>query len=728
MPRPTKGQTQDEFISEYVSSSEAIKKYPDKSQRLAIAYSLWRQHKKECYVKPYEVKESDNGDIVVKGYIATTHLDSGFLDETRQVYVRDRISKEALERWAEDINSGNPRANKVSVNHKREPHVAGVGLKGSAHVDKLPDGQYGLWVETLVDRTRPDFEEIKYRIDKGLLDSYSIEFSTKDSSTGRYMEGAVRENSIGDGIIRTLLPGTQLEGWTLASQPMNEYAIMIKEFIVNHKEEPKVNEIEEKKKKAAEEEEDETPDEVAKKGAKPAKANNTDLYGNPVAVGPTARKAGKEISDEDYNLLIEKKKKKELEAKEAMIRDAVKKELKEIKIENKVAHDNPEAPMETKESKMFREALTSKTDLSAQFKMAARFCEAKGMIDSFGVKPSSRESLGKKYFSTNGSKLEFKGLGVTTNQNSDTDYLLSAAELADSFDPVIYNALNQQTVTWNILNKDDYSNKGNNQVQFVLKTVANASTAAYTGNAVSTGQVTRLKLETKFKKYQVGVEVDGDMIAAARGGPIGDVFAQEVMDSTIDLLSFMNKDLFGTSGAETDAKVIGFKYIADSGSYTTLYNLTRSSTNKLSPDSAANTYINQASARISLTNLRKAYENAVVDGSMLQNLVFVTHPTQVNLFRGIYDAAQRPVPTSSRFGFEGRPEIDGIPIFADKDCANSDWYLLDLDSHRVAIWVPPTLEMLGKDADSQKGFIKAYWCTYYRNPRRLVNIYGCATS
>ena len=106
----------------------------------------------------------------------------------------------------------------------------------------------------------------------------------------------------------------------------------------------------------------------------------------------------------------------------------------------------------------------------------------------------------------------------------------------------------------------------------------------------------------------------------------------------------------------------------------------------------------------------------------------MTNHTQADLFRGIYDSIQRTVPTSSRFGFEGRPEFDGIPIFEDKDCGSTDWYLVDLDSTRVAIWVPPTLEMLGKDADSQKGFIKCYWALYCRAPRRLVQIYGCATS
>jgi hypothetical protein len=108
--------------------------------------------------------------------------------------------------------------------------------------------------------------------------------------------------------------------------------------------------------------------------------------------------------------------------------------------------------------------------------------------------------------------------------------------------------------------------------------------------------------------------------------------------------------------------------------------------------------------------------------------VFICDYTQGDKFRAIYDALQRSVPTSSRFGFTGRPEFDGIAIFEDKDASSGVWTLVDLESHRIGVWVPPTLEMLGKDSDSQKGFIKSYWCTYNRRPRALVQIYNCATS
>jgi hypothetical protein len=350
-------------------------------------------------------------------------------------------------------------------------------------------------------------------------------------------------------------------------------------------------------------------------------------------------------------------------------------------------------------------------------------------LDWQGAHTSSAESREYKSFGTNGTKLEYKGLGITTNQNTDTDYLQSSAELQDVYDPVIYNALNQSTLTWNLLAKDDYSKKGNNKVQFTLKTAANTTASFYTGNAVSTGNVTRLKYETKFKKLQVGVSVDGDMIAAARGGPVSDVFAQEVMDSTLDMLAVLNAALFAEVGLETASAIIGFEYITDSAGNTTLYNLTRSDTNKLSPDTATDTYIDGGSATITMANLRKAVRQAVVEGASKANLVWITSPTQGDMLRNSMDDLRRLLsPKDTTFGFTTDLAPDGIPVFEDKDCNTDDWWLVDLETHRVAIWIPPTIEKLGKSADSEDAFIKTYLATYNRAPRRMVQIYGNATS
>lgn len=667
--------------------------------------------KKELFsnVFGYESKELDSqGNFIVSGLIATTHLDSGWYDTERDTWVRDRIAPETLQAWAAEINAGNPRANKASINHVREKVVAGVGIKDSASVVTLTDGEKGLFVKTLVDKTKENFDVTKYRVDNGLLDSFSIEYMSKDPMTGEYLPGAVKEEKKNEGIIRTLLPATNLEGWTLASQPMNEYAIMIKEIF-------KSKEI--KEEIIMTETKTDAPVVLEHKEA-PLSAEQAEL----IRLGKEAKE--KAVASAKVNEMQEFKTsfKKELIS-----------ELKQMEPEKKVKADNPEKEMI--EFKEFKESLTpGKMSVSSQVKIAGKLSDKLGFTahGEISKKTSSVEQrIGKYQIEIKESPLkswiEFKGLGVTTNQNTDTDYLQSTAELSDVYDPVIYNALYQPTVTWNLLRKEDYSNKGNNQVQFALKTAANTTAAAYTGNAVNTGVVTRLKFQTKFKKYAVGVEVDGDTIAAARGGPIGDVFGLEVADSTVDLLQVMNQALFANVGLETAAGVIGFAYITNQASNTTLFNLTRSTANKLNADAAADIYINGNSADVDFANLRNAVEQARKEGALMSNLVFITHMRQANKIKQKLMAMQRYVPTSGRVGFEGMLDFDGIPVFEDKDCTNTDIWLVDLETHKIAIWVPPTLEMLGKDADSQKGFIKCYWATFNRAPRRLVQIYSNAT-
>jgi len=693
--------------------------------------SVKRKESMFSAVHGLEIKEEP--DFITKGYIATSHVDGGFFDSTRDVYVRDRVPKDTLDKWAIDINDGNPRANKVSVHHVREPVVAGAGIPGTARVDALPDGEYGLYVDSVIDKTKESFEDTKYRVDKGLIDSFSIEFHTRDPATGEYMPGAVHEEVRGDGsILRTLLPKTQLDGYTLASRPMQENAIMFKEVkeylnsrIVEENKSKKNMEDSEKMSKEDKNKLDVTPEpQDVPEESKPEVEADTDVEDT------TSDEEKKELKEYRAYKEMKTNEKKITETKE-MIKGELKKALEAIPVENKVQKNTDN--IEMKEFVEYKELFNKDSTLSIreQFRVAGRFAEAKGLLGPDLRQISTPTTAESRAYSietkgADGRHIEFKGLGITTNQGS--DYYLSAAELNDIFDPIVYNALNQKTTTWNLLPKDDFSNKGNNMVQFVLKTVANPSAGAFTGNAVTLGNITRAKYQTKFKKYQVGVEVDGDMIAAARGGPIGDAFAQEIMDSTDDLMSVLNLALFAESGAETDAEVLGFEYIADSAGNTTLYGQTRSSANYLSPASAADTFIDGASANLSIDNLRAAKRQSVENGSKLDNLVYIGSPIQGDKLRGIYDAAHRLVPTSSKFGFEGMMSFDGIPFFEDKDCGDDDVWLIDLETHRVAIWIPPTLEMLGKDSDSVKGFIKTYFAVYNRAIRRLVMIYDNATS
>jgi len=44
MPKPEKGETKDAFISRFMSDERMEKEYPDKEQRAAVAFDMWRKN------------------------------------------------------------------------------------------------------------------------------------------------------------------------------------------------------------------------------------------------------------------------------------------------------------------------------------------------------------------------------------------------------------------------------------------------------------------------------------------------------------------------------------------------------------------------------------------------------------------------------------------------------------------------------------------------------------
>jgi len=681
-----------------------------------------------CSVSGFEVKELE-GCFHVEGLVATSHVDN--VDKEEGVYIPDRIPRETLDSFAHQINT-NRDARVMGVHHS-EGHPYAAEYFGEADVDKTParvieltDGEHGLFVDTKLLKNDPKTPEIIEDFRNGKLNSFSITYDTDGFQTTDF-------DWVGDRLVRSLLPGTRLAGYTAASNPKNPNAITTSYGFKEFKEMvgmEQLNTMEVKKMSKIEVKEEETVQETQEEPSSP------EAEPQPSAEVTEPSKEEAVPTEETKEFMTWKANKKELEEKELLNKTAEKiasNVIGKMELKEKVLRDNKptaDAKEVSFEVKAFREVLEApgKLELKEQFRRAADVCDSM-KLDWRTSTTSACESREYKSFSVNGTNLEFKSLGVTTNQNSDTDYLQSSAELQDVYDPVIYNAINQETVAWNLLAKDDFSKKGNNQVQFTLKTAANASATFYVGNSVSTDNVTRLKYQTKFKKLQVGVSVDGDMIAAARGGPVSDVFAQEVMDSAVDMLAVLNAALFAEVGLESASAVIGFEYITDSAGNGTLYNLTRSSTNKLSPDSAGETFIDQGSTIISMANLRAAIRQAVLEGANERNLVFITHHIQADLYKGKFDDSRRMLTAADTdFGFKTDVFVDSIPIFRDKDCNTDDWFLVDLETHRAGVWIPPTLEKLGKNADSEDAFIKTYFAIYNRAPRRMVQIHTCATS
>lgn len=670
---------------------------------------------KYAYGGILEIKSLDE-DLIVKGYIATTHRDSG----------NDVITKDALLLWAKEINIGLPRANKVTYHHDREDvRVVGVGIKGTARVEELPDGEFGLYVETKVNRTHPFADIIEYEYKNGMLDSFSIEYATPSGAKEDLSE-------------RTLDENTTLLGWTLASRPMNDNAVMIKEMITIHTS----GSVGQGAKEETQMGEEKSEIDALKEQLKELQSQMTKLQYK-------EEEAQKKPEDEEESDDESEKKTQdgEQEEKEKAREEALTKEISEVKELIKSIKETKDAKMdnEKKESgvrveyKEFADNVNKRVGYKEAAHYVGQYLSSRGLngkedfSDLALTKENSIGELQQKVIikSVEGKEVvEFKALSVGDNENSNyvnatSTIGLSQAELQDVVMPVIFNALNESTVTWDLLAKDVGGSDGSNRVTFVLKT---ANTGAYfsTGNAIVTTQVGRTKYTTEYKKLYIGGAVDGDLQVYSKGGPFGEALALEMADRAIALKVKANQALFDeNAGQAGEAAPLGIPAITDSSGNTSIYNTTRTAANKLAPDAAGDTYVD-GSGGLTEALMRNAIEQATTDGSDLNDLIFVGTPAVINKYKALFDGRERLVPYSDRAGFKNAPDYEGVPLFADKDSKASSLFLIDKRALRIKIVQPMTTELLGKRSDSHEFFMKMYYAVFCTAPRRLVEVYSIA--
>ena len=471
----------DRFMSNFPTSGEFLfQRFIEKKGLNTLLPLPKKMESKEfkCNVIGVEIKEDDKC-FHVEGLIATSHLDNA--GEQDGSDIPDRIPKETLESFADQINS-NQGARIMGAHHSEGTNqnpiyrewIDSIGANdlvnnstgaeyfGEADVSVTParvmtlvDGEYGLFVDTKLLKSDPMTPNIIEGFQSGHFNSFSITYDTEGFQTTDFEKD-------GDGLVRVLLPETRISGYTAASNPVNVHAIStghgFKEFkeLINH---TQLN-LKEVKKMDKKEVKEEVAEVVAEsEETKPEEAASA------VEEVAESEAGSDEPSDDEVAELKEfrayKANKKTLEEKEALEKKAeviAGKIIGKMEVKEKVLRDNNVATSEkvSLEMKEFMEARdnTKTLEIKQQFSRAGALCESIN-LDWQRSTTSMAESREYKSFGIVGRNLEYKGLGITTNQNTDTDYLQSSAELQDVYDPIIYNALNQATLTWNILAKDE---------------------------------------------------------------------------------------------------------------------------------------------------------------------------------------------------------------------------------------------------------------------------------
>jgi len=742
----------------------ALKTYDgDKGKASAAAWAAAEKagwHKKgDSWVhgKELENKFSSNlqfkeesGAFVTSGFIATTHPDNASKSDLGTV--GDILDESVIDKIVYVMNNnedlGKLYAPLASYRHdwmkQGDASLPPAGItQGPAEKRRTEDGHWGAWVNTEVLKTHPDYEKIIYDVQHKVLPGYSIEYETTDYDVVNLNGDKYRHIKDLDfygyayAQARTIAnPQAQIKkmGW----KEIKEQMVVV---LANGEEE----EEKEEKKEISNSKEDGDMEE-----------KKEEVKTEKVEVKEVKVEAPKFSEEEMKEFLAFKDAKKDLEKKELL-----KKEIKEelVKLMPKVIpalNTGTDKKVEVKELKSFNDSLKT-GNLSLMYKEASvlvnKMREMK-MLNGILVngKPSIVDEMKHQEFKclTDGTsklsnslemkELEMKGDGLETDTNkADSSwtygtYYQSPVELNDIYSPIIQRHLNDATVTWNLLQKEDWSSYS--AIRFRAETAANATAAGRAEgtdfSTLYTGYAKRDKFLQPFCYYYVLVRVTGPELALSEApGGIGDIYSKEISAATKDLAVVLNKAIIGTGDGTSEAASLGFEGLI-LGATGTLYgrNIATYTTLK-------STKTNKSSAHIKVSDIRAMVRLACgFDASSLAasnaqeaDLVIITSGTQYDFLRNEMTGLLKGEPPLNNIAV-GVPSfsIDNVPIVRDPNVNADDAFLIDRSHTKVAIKVPASYTEAASDSDWRGGFIKIYFNLYSDAPANNVWYYGFATS
>jgi len=744
---------------------------------------------------PFEYKE-EKDRFISEGFIATTHPDRARDPNGRwkgDIITEEMIDKIVDTINNNTMPEAKYCSYRHDWIKQDNPSLPPAGIAMSAEKRETGDGHYGAWVTTEHLKTFPDYDTLVYDIEHKVIPGYSIEYNTKDfdliNVNGDPYRLLKEFDFYGYGFANARLQSNPKA--TITSYSYKE----LKELINKSKmEELKMQKAEKKEEDVPSEPEDkpeEQPEEMKEKKSVETKIEVKEFtvskedfdYLQKLRTTEMKEKSNKEIKE-----LIEAEIKERIKA--PLINPDKKLEMKELEVFKKSATVEYKELDEgykhaTSEGQFAMDSHMGKAQklnsaVTKQYKEAAQLCKKleqsgipvtknwKEMSESGMVNAYAKERLSQfdvagdictgnefAYSPFAGTRLEAKesywstletkgtyGLGAfnTTNTNVNlTDaswtygsYYQSPVELNDIYGPALINHLNDQTVTWGKLKKENWS--GRSQIQFRARTGRNA-TATGTSEGTEytlasfTSYVSKDRFQQPFCYYHVLVAVTGQMIQLAQApGGMGDVWGIEMENSMKDLVKALNAAIISTGDGTSESASLGFEGLI-LGTTGTLYgrNIATYTTLKSHKESYG--------ARLTLDEMRLMIEKVTGGDTTITNsnanvsdLVFFCHPTQARIMKSIFQNLQRTVPTSARIGYEGAIDVDGVPVFQDPAMNTDDLFLIDTAHTKLAINLGPTVEYLPIAFDGKAGHIKIYFNLYSDAPSNNYWAHTLATS
>ena len=165
------------------------------------------------------------------------------------------------------------------------------------------------------------------------------------------------------------------------------------------------------------------------------------------------------------------------------------------------------------------------------------------------------------------------------------------------------------------------------------------------------------------------------------------------------MMNTINSDILTSSTTPAEGEPYTFETtIKTSGN---LYGRSLSTYPKLQAASVTNAN----DVPLTLERMRKMIDDVKARGAGTDELVFICHYTQSRKFKTLIQNIQRTVPTSARVGFEGRPELDGVPVFEDFQANTDDLWLISLKHTKFGMKKAPTYVEFGLTQMRRNGVV-----------------------
>ncbi|MHA1827944.1 MAG: hypothetical protein ACTSX6_04770 [Candidatus Heimdallarchaeaceae archaeon] len=422
------------------------------SEIYAIAVAQWKKSHggkapdnkeiefKLCSIGKFEMKEEDEKYISC-GYIATTHPDRA--ENPEMGWDGDILPEEMIDKIVDTINNaqstGVPEARYASYRHdwlrQKDPTLPPAGIAQKAEKVSLGDGHSAVYVETEHLKTHPNYEGLKYDVEKGVIPGYSIEYTVNDYDIvdidGKSFRVLKDIDFSGYGFANARLQAnTQAyiisKGYKEIKEIINIKQNNIKgdESMKEAKEEEEKKDVPEEPKEEQKQEKDESPKEEPKPEEKAAE--------------PEGEAKEYSVSKEEYDRL---QKFKSMEAKEKYnkeIKEAVQKELKEMKILN-APMINKDGKTEFKELENYkRTTLVEYKEIDDNFKHPMQDGQfALGAHTQKAQRLKSNIAKQYKEASEMGNKLSEAGIPIISNwmnMSQSGDVIAAAKERMNFFD------------------------------------------------------------------------------------------------------------------------------------------------------------------------------------------------------------------------------------------------------------------------------------------------------